>query len=68
MPHLSADQVGSFSVPLLSESEAQRVVDRLDSEFENTNFLIEESTKLIENLKARKTALITEVVTGRKEV
>lgn len=68
VPHLSADQVGSFSVPLLSESEAQRVVDRLDSEFENTNFLIEESTKLIENLKARKTALITEVVTGRKEV
>ena len=68
VPHLSAEQVGSFSVPLLSESEAQRVVERLDSEFENTNSLIEESTRLIENLKARKTALITEVVTGRKEV
>jgi len=68
VPHLSAEQVGNFSVPLLSESEAQRTVERLDGEFENTNSLIEESTRLIENLKARKTALITEVVTGRKEV
>lgn len=68
VPHLSAEQVGSFSVPLLSESEAQRVVERLDSDLKYTNSLIEESTRLIENLKARKTALITEVVTGRKEV
>lgn len=55
-----------FVVP---PAEKQReIADELDREFERMDTLIEESTRLIENLKARKIALITEVVTGRKEV
>lgn len=56
----------NFVVP--PTAKQQEIVDELDREFERMDALIEESTQLIENLKARKTALITEVVTGRKEV
>lgn len=55
-----------FVVP--PSGKQREIADELDHEFERMDALIEESTRLIENLKARKTALITEVVTGRKEV
>lgn len=55
-----------FVVP--PSGKQREIADELDREFERMDALIEESTQLIENLKARKTALITEVVTGRKEV
>lgn len=55
-----------FVVP--PSGKQREIADELDREFERMDALIEESTRLIENLKARKTALITEVVTGRKEV
>lgn len=62
------NMVADTPIPLPPLEKQQEIADELDREFERMDALIEESTHLIENLKARKTALITEVVTGRKEV
>ena len=62
------NMVADTPIPLPPLDEQREIANELDREFERMEALIEESTKLIENLKARKTALITEVVTGRKEV
>lgn len=67
-PLLNSQIFSRARVPNLPIEEQRRIADKLDREFERMDALIEESTQLIENLKARKTALITEVVTGRKEV
>ncbi|WP_161970184.1 restriction endonuclease subunit S [Dermabacter sp. HSID17554] len=55
-----------FVVP--PDKKQREIADELDRETAEMDSLIKEATELIENLKARKTALITEVVTGRKKV
>lgn len=65
---LSRATVANLELPYPPLEKQREIADELDREFERMDALIEESTRLIENLKARKTALITEVVTGRKEV
>lgn len=62
------NMVADTPIPLPPLDKQREIAEELDREFERMDALIEESTRLIENLKARKTALITEVVTGRKEV
>lgn len=68
LQRISTQYLSSFKVPLTPFDKQREIADELDREFMRMDSLIEESTRLIENLKARKTALITEVVTGRKEV
>lgn len=68
MQSLSYNAFLRYKMPVPDEETQNSVVSDLDRTFERMDALIEESTRLIENLKARKTALITEVVTGRKEV
>lgn len=68
MPRVEWSKISQFRVPLPALSRQFEIADRLDRETAETDFLIKEATELIENLKARKTALITEVVTGRKKV
>ena len=68
LQRISTQYLSTFKVPLTPLEKQREIADELDREFERMDALIEESTRLIENLKARKTALITEVVTGRKEV
>lgn len=65
---LSRATVANLELPYPPLEKQRQIAEELDREFERMDALIEESTQLIENLKARKTALITEVVTGRKEV
>ena len=67
-PNISQDVIRRFEMPVPPIEEQRRKAKRLEQETSEMDSLIEESTQLIENLKARKTALITEVVTGRKEV
>lgn len=62
------NMVADTPIPLPPLDKQREIAEELDLEFERMDTLIEESSRLIENLKARKTALITEVVTGRKEV
>lgn len=68
IPGLSSEKVANFPVAFISPDEQKNRVLEAREELCRMDTLIEESTRLIENLKARKTALITEVVTGRKEV
>lgn len=68
MPRVEWTSLSQFKFALPPIEAQHNLALELDEELSNTNTLIEESTRLIENLKARKTALITEVVTGRKEV
>ena len=68
MQSLSYNAFLRYKMPVPDEETQNSVVSDLDRTFERMDALIEESTQLIENLKARKTALITDVVTGRKEV
>lgn len=58
----------SVRIPVPPLDKQREIAGELDRETAKMDALIEESTRLIENLNARKTALITEVVTGRKEV
>lgn len=55
-------------IPLPSLSVQKLIVDYLDRETTEIDDLIEESTKLRDLLLKRRSVLITEVVTGRKQV
>ncbi|OFN77434.1 MULTISPECIES: restriction endonuclease subunit S [unclassified Corynebacterium] len=68
LKRINVSSIKSLPYPVLALEVQQSIADRLRRETSKMDSLIEESTRLIENLKARKTALITEVVTGRKEV
>lgn len=68
IPSMTASILKAQSIPFMSLNEQREIADELDRETAEMDFLIKEATELIENLKARKTALITEVVTGRKKV
>ncbi|MDK8664890.1 restriction endonuclease subunit S [Corynebacterium coyleae] len=67
-PGITATKVLFQRIHLPPLREQEEIAQRLQKEISKIDALIEESTQLIESLKARKTALITEVVTGRKEV
>lgn len=60
--------LNSMVIPVPPKERREEIVETLNREVSKMDALIEESTQLIENLKARKTALITAVVTGRKKV
>ena len=68
VPSLNTAAFRAFKFPLPSLDKQREIAKSWQREIEKSAALIEESTRLVENLKARKTALITEVVTGRKEV
>lgn len=68
LKRINVSSIKSLPYPVLALEEQQLIAEKLRRETAKMDALIEESTRLIENLKARKTALITEVVTGRKEV
>lgn len=67
-PGITATKVLFQRIHLPPPQKQEEIAQRLQEETAKMDALIEESTRLIENLKARKTALITGVVTGRKEV
>ncbi|NJJ04939.1 restriction endonuclease subunit S [Corynebacterium coyleae] len=68
IPGLSSERAANLPVAFVTLEEQQKRVIEAREELDRMDSLIEESTRLIANLKARKTALITELVTGRKEV
>ncbi|EEI18174.1 hypothetical protein HMPREF0298_0026 [Corynebacterium lipophiloflavum DSM 44291] len=66
--NIAMGDIPRIRIPVMEIGKQGQIADELDRETAKMDALIEESTRLIENLKARKNALITEVVTGRKEV
>ncbi|SHY28177.1 restriction modification system DNA specificity domain-containing protein [Mycobacteroides abscessus subsp. abscessus] len=68
MPRIEWPKISQFRVRVPTLPMQREIADELDRGTAEMDFLIKEAKDLIENLKARKTALITEVVTGRKKV
>lgn len=68
VPHLSEQQVGRFRLALPSASEQQSVVAHLDRETAEIDSMITDAQELQSLIAERRSALITDVVTGRKEI
>ncbi|MDN6683637.1 MAG: restriction endonuclease subunit S [Bifidobacterium crudilactis] len=67
-PNLSADSLSRFKVPAVSTEQQENVSTSLEEMHKEIDSLIAESTRLRDLLLKRRSVLITEVVTGRKQV
>ena len=65
---LNWGELSLMRLPLPSLEVQHRIADYLDQETSEIDFLISKSTKLRDLLLKRRSVLITEVVTGRKQV
>lgn len=65
---LQTDKFLNFYVPLPSFKEQQEIVSYLNQQTSYINKLIDDKTKIIEELENYKKSLIYEYVTGKKEV
>ena len=68
IPGFSADKARNLPIAFLTEREQSEVVQTLDKDMDEIDSLIAESTRLRDLLLKRRSVLITEVVTGRKQV
>ena len=66
--NLNVNNVERYKVPLPSLDEQNKVVEFIEVEQERINTIISKSKQEIELLKEYKTALISEVVTGKMDV
>ena len=67
-PNLSADSLSRFKVPAVSTEQQENVSTSLEEMHKEIDSLIIESTRLRDLILKRRSILITEVVTGRKQV
>ena len=68
LPSMTSADLKAQKIPLPDLDTQRRIVAELDEETAAIDGIIARSHTLIDDLKARKSALITEVVTGRKQV
>ena len=67
-PHLNAEELGAFFVLLPSLSEQQEIVEYIDQETARIDEILSRTKREIELLQEYRTALISEVVTGKVRV
>lgn len=67
-PNISQDVIKRFEMPVPPLEDQKKIAERLQAENTHMDKLIHDATTLAALLRERKTALTTEVVTGRKEV
>lgn len=68
MPHFTAEKVSRFRVPFHTIDEQHRIVAQLQEATSRINAMIGDAERLKTLLAERRSTLITEIVTGRKEV
>lgn len=68
LPSMTSADLKAQKIPLPDLDTQRRIAAELDEETAAIDGIIARSRTLIDDLKARKSALITEVVTGRKQV
>lgn len=68
MPRVSSEYIGDIQIPLPPLSEQQKVVEYLDSKTAKIDEAMKRIDEQIEDLRAYRTALITEAVTGKIDV
>ncbi|MGO2602217.1 MAG: restriction endonuclease subunit S [Brevibacterium aurantiacum] len=67
-PNLSVEQLAQLQVPLPTVDEQRRIADHLDQVTSHIDQMLAKVAELRSLLAERRAALVTEVVTGRKEV
>lgn len=67
-PNLSVEQLAQLRVPFPASDEQKRIADHLDEVTSRINTMLAKVTELKALLIERRAALITDVVTGRKDV
>jgi type I restriction enzyme S subunit len=67
-PNISSTDIGNISIPLPTKQEQIFIINYIDFKEKEINKTIDSFTKEIELLKEYKTALISEVVTGKVDV
>jgi len=67
-PNLSMENLGNFYLPFPESDELPIIVNYIENECNNINSKARITKKLIEQLKEYKTALISEVATGKVKV
>lgn len=68
VPSINGSQIGYFKIPLPPIQEQQVIINYLDRETAEIDRLIADCESSIQLLKQRRTALISEVVTGKIDV
>ena len=68
MPRASWDFVGNLCIPFPEKAEQVRIAEYLGSFFKKTDLILQKLVSEIEYLKEYRTALISEVVTGKIDV
>ncbi|MDQ1138552.1 type I restriction enzyme S subunit [Microbacterium sp. SORGH_AS 1204] len=68
VPHISEDQVRNFRIPLSSPHEQARIADHLDEVTGKIDQMLAKTAELKSLLLERRSALITDVVTGKKQL
>ncbi|MEY8860119.1 restriction endonuclease subunit S [Tenacibaculum singaporense] len=67
-PNISSTDIGNISIPLPSKQEQISIINNIKSKEQKINNTIESFVKEIDLLKEYKTALISEVVTGKIDI
>lgn len=65
---INLEMVGGISIPLLPIKEQQSIVHHIETEYRHIDAKIDKTKKLIELLTEYRTALISELVTGKIKV
>lgn len=68
IPSIVGSEIESIRIPVPAIEEQQQIVEYLDDKVTTIDRLIEDKTKVIEELENYKKSLIYEYVTGKKEV
>lgn len=68
IPSIVGSEIESIRIPVPAIEEQQQIVQYLDNKISTIDRLIEDKTKVIEELENYKKSLIYEYVTGKKEV
>ncbi len=68
VPHISPDQIKSFQLPILSENDQSRLVEKIERETDKIQRIIKEVEESIALASEHRTALITAAVTGKIDV
>lgn len=68
VPHISADQIADFRIPLPERKIQDRIADRLANEETRINILRDQISQQVDLLAEHRQALITAAVTGQFEV
>ncbi|HPS82835.1 MAG TPA: restriction endonuclease subunit S, partial [Bacteroidales bacterium] len=67
-PNISMEDIANFNIPIMDDNELQQIVSFIERHCSNLDSMISRVSMQIDLLKEYRTALISEVVTGKVDV